>query len=256
MVSLPSGSESEGEIKGGGMETSRMASLPIMGEGRGEGLLFIMDRLSSITDEELETAIASLPDWRREKALRFKQRQGRIECTYAYLLLCQALRETYGITQQPSFQIGEHGKPELVFDDNPHPTPHTSHLSSLNSHLSTLNSKLSTLNFNISHCKSAVACVLSHQPVGIDVETVGRYSESLARHVLSPEEFALVQSSPDPQIPFIRFWTQKEAIVKLTGRGIDDDLPNLLFKYNNVSLHTEDHLDQGYILTVATYKNS
>jgi 4'-phosphopantetheinyl transferase len=60
-----------------------------------------------------------------------------------------------------------------------------------------------------------------------------------------------VSSAPDPQIPFTRFWTQKEAIVKLTGRGIDDDLPNLLSKYNNVSLHTEEHLDKGYILTVA-----
>ena len=208
--------------------------------------VYIKDQLSSITDEELEQALASLPEWRREKALRFKHRQGRIECTFSYLLLCQALRETYGITEQPSFLIGEHGKPELKFNLNLNPNPNLNQ---------TVNCQLSTVNFNISHCKSALAVVLSTSPIGIDVESIGRYSESLARHVLSPEEFALVSSAPDPQIPFTRLWTQKEAVVKLTGRGIDDDLPNLLFKYNNVSLYTEEHLDKDYILSVATYKN-
>ena len=195
--------------------------------------IYIKDQLSSITSEELEAAIASLPAWRKEKALRFKHQQGRIECAFSYLLLCQALRETYGITEQPSFLIGEHGKPEL-----------------------SLNSQLSTLNFNISHCKSALAVAVSTSPIGIDVERIGRYSDSLARHVLNDAEYAAVTQAPDPQIPFTRLWTQKEAVVKLTGRGIDDDLPNLLYKYNNVFLHTEEHLAQGYILSVATYKNS
>ena len=210
--------------------------------------LYIKDDLASITPQELEQALASLPDWRREKALRFKHEQGRKECAFAYLLLCQALQETYGITQQPSFFIGEHGKPELSFVQGGSSASSSSHLSPLTSHLS-------PLHFNLSHCKQAIACVLSERPVGVDVESIGRYSESLARHVLSPEEFALVSSAPDPQIPFTRLWTQKEAVVKLTGRGIDDDLPNLLFKYNNVSLHTEEHLDKDYILSVATYKN-
>lgn len=208
--------------------------------------LYVKDDLAAITSEELEAAIASLPDWRREKALRFKHEQGRKECTFAYLLLCQALQETYGITEHPSFLIGELGKPELVFNLNLNPNDN------LNPNL---NSNLKPIHFNISHCKQAIACALSERPVGVDVESIGRYSESLARHVLSPEEFAFVSSAPDPQIPFTRLWTQKEAIVKLTGRGIDDDLPNLLFKYNNVYLHTEEHLDKGYILSVATYKN-
>ena len=194
--------------------------------------LFLRENIDAITSEELEVAIAALPEWRRQKALRFKHEQGRKECAFSYLLLCQALREVYGITEQPSFAIGEHGKPELLF----------------NCQLSIVNYQLY---FNLSHCKNAIACAVSSQPVGIDVECIGRYSESLARHVLSPEEFALVSSAPDPQIPFTRLWTQKEAIVKLTGRGIDDDLPNLLSKYNNVSLQTEEHLDKGYVLTVA-----
>ena len=232
--------------------------------------LYVKEDLEAVSTEELEQAIASLPDWRREKALRFKHEQGRKECAFAYLLLCQALRETYGITEKPSFSIGEHGKPSLNANLNPNDNLNPDWgpglgLASLSSGTvqsgfaalssSPLSPQPSTLHFNLSHCKKAVACVLSERPVGVDVETIGRYSESLARHVLSPDEFDLVSSSPTPQIPFIRLWTQKEAIVKLTGRGIDDDLPNLFFKYNNVALHTEEHLDKGYILTVATYKS-
>lgn len=189
--------------------------------------LFIKENLDAITAEELEEAIAALPDWRREKALRFKHEQGRKECAFSYHLLCQALKEVYGITQQPQFSIGEHGKPSLAFDSSPH--------------------------FNLSHCKAAIACVVSDQEVGLDIECIGRYKEPLARHVLNDQEFAAVQQAPDPQLAFTRYWTQKEAIVKLTGRGIDDDLKNLLLKYKDVSLCTEEHLDKGYVLTVASY---
>lgn len=194
--------------------------------------LFIRDDLDRIASAEVEQMLTQLPSWRREKALRFKHEQGRKECACAYLLLCQALRDVYGISEQPSFIIGEHGKPELSFD----------------SQQLTVNSQIF---FNLSHCKNAIACVVADRPVGVDVESIGRYNESLARHVLNDQEFSLVQQASNPQLAFTRLWTQKEAIVKYTGRGIDDDLKNLLIKYNNVYLHTEEHLDKGYVVTVA-----
>lgn len=189
--------------------------------------LLVNDHLDAITEDDLLAAIDTLPSWRREKALRFKHLQGRKECTYAYLLLCQALRDIYGITEQPAFSIGAHGKPHLV--------------------------SAPAIHFNLSHCRQAVACVVASCEVGIDIESIGRYKESLARHVLNDQELAAVQQAEDPQLAFTRYWTQKEAIVKLTGRGIDDDLRNLLLIYNNVSLHTEEYPDKGYVLTVATY---
>ena len=190
--------------------------------------LFIKDDLDAITPEELEEAIAALPEWRREKTLRFKHEQGRKECAFSYLLLCQALREVYGITEQPQFSIGEHGKPSLVLET-------------------------SDIHFNLSHCKSAIACVVAPFAVGVDIERIGRYDEALARHVLNDQEFAAVQQASDPQLAFTRYWTQKEAVVKLTGRGIDDDLKNILLKYKDVALRTEESPDKGYVLTVASY---
>lgn len=194
--------------------------------------IYTRDDLENLTGEEVERMLTLLPSWRREKALRFKHEQGRKECACAYLLLCQALKEVYGITEQPAFIIGEHGKPALRFN-SPFSISH------------------SQLFFNLSHCKHAVACVVADHPVGVDVESISRYNESLARHVLNDQEFALVQQAPDPQLAFTRYWTQKEAIVKLTGRGIDDDLKNLLINYHQVTLHTEEYPDKGYVLTVA-----
>ena len=187
--------------------------------------LYVLENPASITSDELERALALLPDWRREQALRFKHERGRIECAFSYLLLCQALRECFGIAAQPRFSIGQHGKPFLP--DHPQ------------------------VQFNLSHCRTAIACVVSDRPVGVDVERVGRFKDSLARYVLNDHEYAQLLAAPNPDLLFTRFWTQKEAIVKLTGRGIDDDLKNLLFTYKDVTLHTEEHPQQGYVLTVA-----
>ena len=195
----------------------------------------VIDHLDTITSNELEASIALLPQWRREQALRFSHEQGRKECTFSYLLLCRLLKEEYGIDEQPTFVYGEHGKPSLSFV-NPHNLPFPS-----------------PIHFNLSHCRKAIACVVSDSEVGIDVECLGRYKDSLARHICNDEELAHIVASPSPDTEFTRLWTQKEAVVKLTGRGIDDDLKNLLSIYNNVSLTTETHPDKGYVLSVAKF---
>lgn len=167
--------------------------------------------------------INSLPDWRREQALRFKFEQGQWECAASYLLLCDMLRDNYGVDIQPHFCIGKHGKPTL--QEFPH------------------------IHFNMSHCKKAVAVAVSDCPVGIDVECTGRMNDSLARHVLSDDEYARVMASANPDLEFTRLWTRKEALVKLTGDGITDDLKNLLYIYNNVEIETTTY--DGFVLSVA-----
>lgn len=167
--------------------------------------------------------IDKLPDWRREQALRFKHEHGQWECAASYLLLCELLRDTYGIDTQPHFVIGDHGKPAL--QEYPH------------------------IHFNISHCKKAVAVAVSDEPVGIDVECTGRMKDSLARHVLCDEEYAFVMAAADPDLEFTSLWTRKEALVKLTGEGLNDDLKNLLYNYNNVEIETTHH--DGFVLSVA-----
>lgn len=192
--------------------------------------LFIDDSLPYITTETLTATISSLPPWRQEQAMRFKHEQGRKECALSYLLLCRALREEYGIYEQPRFDIGKHGKPSLIFTDTP---------------------IAKEIHFNMSHCKTAVACAVADWPVGVDIERTGRLKERLARHVLNEEEYHDVITSPAPNLRFTAYWTMKEALVKLTGQGLHGDIRQLLENAESIIFDTHTNKEKGYAVTVA-----
>lgn len=160
---------------------------------------------------DLEAALAEISEQRREQALKFKHEQGKRLCVLVYQLLKQGLREEYGITDNPVFEYNEHGKPSIVG----HPD----------------------IYFNLSHCKHAAVCVVGDHPVGIDVESIREYKESLARYTMNDEEFQQIVSSDHPNEAFIRLWTMKEATMKLIGTGISNDLKQVLtasYKYTTV----------------------
>jgi len=149
-----------------------------------------------------QAALPLLSSQRREQCLKFKFEQGRRTCAAAYLLLCEGLRREYGITEPPVFEYGEHGKPAIVGRPDIH--------------------------FNMSHCREAALCALSDKPVGVDVESIGRYNESLVRYTMNDDELAQIQQSDRPDVAFIRLWTQKEAVLKLAGTGITDNMRTVL----------------------------
>ena len=149
-----------------------------------------------------QAALPLLSEQRREQCLRFKHEQGHKTCAAAYLLLCEALRKEYGIEEPPIFEYGEHGKPSLVG------LPH--------------------IHFNLSHCRVAAICVVSDKPVGVDIETIRPYKESLARYAMNDDELQRINGSA---LEFTKPWTQKEAVVKLSGRGITTDLKSVLTSF-------------------------
>ena len=190
--------------------------------------LIVKENLDGYSQKDLERDMPLLPLWRREQAMKYRHFQGQRDCTLSYLLLCQALEEEYGITDKPTFLVGEHGKPSL----QEHPGIH----------------------FNMSHCANAIACAMGNMPIGIDVESTERkISDALMRHTMSPQEQEEITGDP---IRFFRFWTQKEALVKLRGTGLQDNLHDLLLPQNmpDVVFHTEEHPDKGYVLSIATFK--
>jgi len=146
-----------------------------------------------------QAALPLLSEQRREQCLKFRHELGRQTCAAAYLLLCEALRKEYGIMEKPVFEYGEHGKPTIVG----HPDIH----------------------FNLSHCREAAICVVSDQPVGVDIESIHRYSESLARYVMSDDELQVINGL---DLEFTKLWTRKEAVVKRNGHGISNDMKHVL----------------------------
>ena len=192
--------------------------------------LILKDNVGNYTHKDLEADMALLPSWRREQALKYRLFNGKRDCTLSYLLLCQALKEEYGITDKPTFVISEHGKPSLL--------------------------EFPEIHFNLSHCNNAIACAISSSPIGIDVESTERkISDALIRHTMSPQEQEQIAGDP---IRFFRFWTQKEALVKLHGTGLQDNLHDLLLPQNtaDIAFHTEEHTAKGYVLSIATLKQA
>ena len=189
-------------------------------------MVYIDDRLY---DFDLPSALQQISLQRREQALRFRHEQGQRECVLSYLLLKRALLQEYGIDENPLFEYGEHGKPSIVGHQDIH--------------------------FSLSHCRQAVACVVSDHPVGIDIETVRAFRESLARYAMNDQELALIASSSRPDVAFIRLWTQKEARLKMTGEGISNHLKDALAE-GPWTITTVEELDRGYIYSLCESRYS
>ena len=68
---------------------------------------------------------------------------------------------------------------------------------------------------SISHCRKAVAVA-----VGIDVESRRRVSQGLIEKVCTAEEQEAIRRAADPEMEFLRFWTRKEAVLKMRRTGI------------------------------------
>jgi 4'-phosphopantetheinyl transferase len=93
----------------------------------------------------------------------------------------------------------------------------------------------------------AAVCVISDHPVGIDVESIREYKDSLVRYTMNDAEIQQIESAENPASAFIRFWTMKEATMKLVGTGISNDMKNVIdtttYQYTTVDR-------QQYIYTV------
>jgi 4'-phosphopantetheinyl transferase len=171
-------------------------------------MLYLNDDIAHF---DFEAALPLLSEQRREQALKFKHEQGRKTCAAAYLLLCEGLRKEYGITEKPVFEYGEHGKPSIVG----HPDIH----------------------FNLSHCREAAVCVVSDRPVGVDIESIREYKESLVRYTMNEDEIAQITQSSHPEEAFTRLWTMKEAVLKLSGEGLRNDMKSVLTGRERIETH-------------------
>lgn len=112
------------------------------------------------------------------------------ELALAYDILCRLLDE-----ERPRLEHDDKGKPYLP--DHPE------------------------LSVSISHCRTAVAVVVSPQGrVGIDVECRRKIGAGLMERVCTEAELATVRAADDVTMAFLQLWTRKEAVLKMRGTGI------------------------------------
>ncbi|MBQ8969019.1 MAG: 4'-phosphopantetheinyl transferase superfamily protein [Bacteroidaceae bacterium] len=208
--------------------------------------VLIDDRIQEYAPEEIARWMDELPEWRRERVLAIRHDAGRRQSLMAYRLLCQGVREAYGITEQPTFVYGKHGKPYIKSQNEA--APH----------------------FSLSHCREAVACIIDSRPCGIDIEATGRkVSDSLIRYAMNDDEINLInrplpsegklegwggntlpqKEEPEGGHPFLRLWTRKEAVLKLLGTGIRDTMKEVLV---DCPYHLETRETERWVMSIAT----
>ena len=165
--------------------------------------------------------LALVSPQRREQALRYKHTLGRFCCLKSWLMLQKEL-STIGY-QLSDFSYNEHGKPYMPIG------PY----------------------FSLSHCKQGIAVAVSDQPVGVDIEGIRHAEQDLIERTMNREEQARICSDRD----FTRLWTQKEAVLKAEGTGIEsfEQLQGVLSRLPSaVSLQTIEK--DNYIYSIANGK--
>ena len=184
----------------------------------------LFDDMSLCTESEVERMLASVPEPRRNQALSYKHTFGRFASLKSYLMLASLLKDSF-CKESFSIGVGEHGKPYLT----DHPDIH----------------------FNISHCRKAIAVAVSDRPVGIDVESIRKFSDGLLDKTMNASEKAGILGADVPGLEFAAFWTRKEAVFKLMGTGITDNLHGILT--DKTKTDTIINPEKGYAASVAMY---
>ena len=190
----------------------------------------IFDDMTQCSEQEVARLLPLVSAQRREQALRYKHTFGQYCCLQSYKMLCELLAEwsrahptPYTLHSTPTFLYNDYGAPYI--EGGPY--------------------------FSISHCKRGIAVAVSENPIGIDIESIRTFSPDLMRKTMNEDEQLRITSSAIPEVEFIRFWTQKEALLKLQGTGIISDLHHVLAHVQDVFWTEISPLDKGYICTIA-----
>lgn len=181
-------------------------------------MVSIFDDMTQVTESEVQKMLALVDEQRRVEALRYKFLRGQFEQLKTWLMLVEMLKGL-GVTNF-ELQHNEHGKPSLVHYPDIH--------------------------FNISHCKNGLAVVVDDKPIGIDIESFREPTPALVQKTMNETEAAQIHNTED----FIRFWTMKEAVLKLRGTGIVDDLHTVL-DGKGYRLETQVNRGKQYVVTIA-----
>lgn len=83
--------------------------------------------------------------------------------------------------------------------------------------------------FNISHSENCAIIAIANTPIGVDIESINKNFDfqEILPNIYSKKEITLINNSIDKNFDFYNLWTRKEAFVKASGKGIDDDFPNI-----------------------------
>lgn len=149
-----------------------------------------------------------LPEFRREKGLRYRFSKDRVRSVVAFCLLSSML----GFVPQ-SFVYNENEKPFL---------------------------EEGVPLFSITHSDNCVAVAISKFDVGIDSEALRKCPKEVMTNVFTKKEISMIENSQDEDNTFFKIWTLKESYIKALGRGFSFPLKDVEFLIENEMILCSD----------------
>ncbi|PWT77349.1 MAG: hypothetical protein C5B59_04275 [Bacteroidetes bacterium] len=138
-----------------------------------------------------------------EKASRFRQDKDRQRFITSRIALKLLLAKFVAIDpSKVRISPGENKKPYVIHD------------------------KQIKLEFNLTHAGDWILIAIASVAIGIDMEKIdGMFAfHDIMEFSFLPEEIQFVQNADIPRQQFYTMWTRKEAMLKATAKGLDDDL--------------------------------
>jgi 4'-phosphopantetheinyl transferase len=191
-------------------------------------MIYLFEHICQFTQKDLEMSLELVSTERYQKIHRYKYDKEKVRSAITYLLLRIGLYHEFGYRGKPViFQKGNE-KPKLE--------------------------SMNQIEFNLSHCNRAVACALSRNKVGVDVQEPVPYNSGLGVMTLSEAELKHVESSKNRDLEFTKLWTRKESYGKYWGFGIAYNLKavDLLEGERKDKLQMVTKVFPEYILTVSS----
>lgn len=164
-----------------------------------DGTIYLMRIPEQLGFADVEGRMSVLSEERQRKIKRYLGEDSKVLSFCCAFLVRRILERDFGMSsEQIRVSCLEGGKPVLVDG----------------------NGSICQPQISWSHSRRAVAVAVSREPVGVDLEWIGTYRESIVRKNFSAAERERLEHSDSPETDFYRLWTRKEAFVKRSGEGM------------------------------------
>ncbi len=96
------------------------------------------------------------------------------------------------------------------------------------------------IDFNISHSGGFVVCAITDKgKTGVDVEKIRPVPLSDFETVMTAGELSAIKIADKPDEKFFEYWTKKESVIKLDGKGLSIPLTDVVIQNDYAVLNGE-----------------
>ncbi len=196
----------------------------------------------ALTDAELYSRIyEAASKQRREKTDRYRFMKDRMLSLGAEALLKHALMKNGFSPDELHYGYTENGKPYLP--------------------------EAAGFHFNISHSEEYVMLAVSDTETGCDIEKIAHADMRMAKQILTANEYMHFLDTPESERDrmFFRYWTAKESVMKMLGKGFRMDPSSFAIEFTpllkavraDIPPHTLVQSEiSGYAYAVCTAKEN